>query len=374
MFAAASAFLRWSVSMFFFFQAEDGIRDLIVTGVQTCASFFSSRRRHARSERDWSSDVCSSDLTLGRQQAELLQRNREVPAVELSLARLQRDAKVNDALLTLLKTRHQEALIKESEGVEEVSIVRPANEPSAPVGSETLNTVLVGGLLGLMLGLVLAFVQETLDTSIGTIEDVETYLDVPVLGIVPHIDPRETMQRLIERRPGLAQMDAEALQSHALLITHFDPKSPVAEAYRTLRTNIQFSRLDHDGGKALVVTSPTLQEGKTTTIVNLALTMAQSGQKTLLVGANMRRPSIYRFFGIEREPGLSDILVGNAQWRDCIRSVADILMGRFEMEDIMASPGLDNLHIIEAGPIPANPSELLSTTAFGQFLRDVSAE
>src|SRR5205085_26688 len=311
---------------------------------------------------------------LNRQMGDLLAKNREVPATELSLARLQRDAKVNDDLLTLLKTRHQEALIKESEGVEEVSIVRPANEPSAPVGSETLNTVLVGGLLGLMLGLVLAFVQETLDTSIGTIEDIEAYLGVPVLGTVPHIDPRETMQRLIERRPALAQMDAEALQSHALLITHFDPKSPVAEAYRTLRTHIQFSRQDHGGGKALVVTSPTLQEGKTTTIVNLALTMAQSGQKTLLVGANMRRPSIYRFFGIEREPGLSDILVGNAQWRDCIRSVADILMGRFEMEDIMASPGLDNLHIIEAGPIPANPSELLSTTAFGQFLRQVREE
>jgi Mrp family chromosome partitioning ATPase len=195
-----------------------------------------------------------------------------------------------------------------------------------------------------------------------------------VLGIIPHIDPRETMQRLIERRPGLAQVDAEALQSHALLITHFDPKSPVAEAYRTLRTHIQFARQDRGGGKVLVVTSPTLQEGKTTTIVNLALTMAQSGQKTLLVGGNMRRPSIYRFFGIEREPGLSDILVGNARWRDCIRTVADILMGRFEMEDIMAAPGLDNLHIIEAGPIPANPSELLSTEAMTTFLREVSAE
>jgi len=310
---------------------------------------------------------------LGRQLGELMQRNREVPAVELSLARLQRDAKVNDDLLTLLKTRHQEALIKESEGVEEVTIVRPATEPSAPVGSEGLNTVLIGGLLGLMLGLVLAFVQETLDTSIGTIEDVESYLEVPVLGIVPHIDPRETMQRLIERRPALAQMDPDALQSHALLITHFDPKSPVAEAYRTLRTNIQFARLER-GGKVLVVTSPTLQEGKTTTIVNLALTMAQSGQKTLLVGGNMRRPSLHRFFGIEREPGLSDILVGNARWRDCIRTVADILMGRFEMEDIMAAPGLDNLHIIEAGPIPANPSELLSTSAMAEFLRAVSAE
>src|SRR5499433_1356598 len=153
---------------------------------------------------------------LGRQQGELLQRNREVPAVELGLQRLQRDAKVNDDLLTLLKTRHQEALIKESEGVEEVSIVRPATEPGAPVGSETLNTVLVGGLLGFMLGLVLAFVQETLDTSIGTIEDVESYLEVPVVGIVPHIDVRETVQRLVERRPALARIEPELLQSHAL--------------------------------------------------------------------------------------------------------------------------------------------------------------
>jgi uncharacterized protein involved in exopolysaccharide biosynthesis/Mrp family chromosome partitioning ATPase len=310
---------------------------------------------------------------LNRQMGELLQKNREVPAMELGLQRLQRDAKVNDDLLTLLKTRHQEALIKESEGVEEVSIVRPATEPTAPIGAETFNTVVVGALLGLMLGLVLAFVQETLDTSIGTIEDVETYLQVPVLGIVPHIDARETVQRLIERRPSLSEMDPEALQSHALLITHFDPKSPVAEAYRTLRTNIQFMRMERQG-KVLVVTSPTLQEGKTTTIVNLALTMAQNGQRTLLVGGNLRRPSVHRFFGIEREPGLSDVLVAHARWRDCIRTVADILMGRFEMEDIMAAPGLDNLHIIESGPIPANPSELLSTPAMAQFLREVRDE
>src|SRR5438132_318810 len=304
---------------------------------------------------------------------ELLEKNREIPATEQSQQRLQRDAKVNDNLLTLLKTRHQEALIKESEGVEEVSLVRPAAEPTAPTGTEAVNTVLVGALLGLMLGLVLAFVQDTLDTSIGTIEDVESYLGVRVLGIVPHIDPRETMQRLLERRPGLAQVEPDALQSHALLITHFDPKAPVAEAYRTLRTNIQFERMER-GGKVLVVTSPTLQEGKTTTIVNLALTMAQNGQKTLLVGGNMRRPSIHRFFGIEREPGLSDILVGNAQWRDCVRGVADILMGRFEMEDVMSAPGLDNLHIIEAGPIPANPSELLSTSAMTEFLRAAASD
>src|SRR5437868_3938741 len=306
--------------------------------------------------------------TLNIQLQNVYQRNRAVPQVELGLARLQREQKSNDDLAALLKTKRQEALIKEAEVIEEVAIIRPATEPDAPLSGQTFNTVIVGAFLGLVLGLVLAFIQETLDTSIGTIEDVETYLEVPVLGVVPHIDTRATMERLVERRPALAQMDADALASHALLITHFDPKSPVAEAYRTLRTKIQFARMERMA-KTIVVTSPTLQEGKTTTIVHLALTMAQNGQKTLLVGSNLRRPSIYRFFGIEREPGLSDILTGNAQWRECIRTVADILMGRCEMEDIMASPGLDNLHIIEAGPIPANPSELLSTPAMGEFLR-----
>ncbi|HXL45890.1 MAG TPA: Wzz/FepE/Etk N-terminal domain-containing protein, partial [Candidatus Binatia bacterium] len=124
---------------------------------------------------------------LNRQMGDLLQKNREVPAVELAMQRLQREAKNNDDLLALLKAKHQEALIKESEKIEEVSIVRPATEPDTPVGAEALNTVLVGALLGLSLGLVLAFVQETLDTSIGTIEDVEAYLEVPVLGVVPHI-------------------------------------------------------------------------------------------------------------------------------------------------------------------------------------------
>ena len=326
---------------------------------------FDDRIREVRAEmrREVAAQIAmlrNREEFLNRQIGELQQKNRELPTLELSLQRLQREAKTNDDLLALLKTKHQEALIKEAEQIEEVSIVRPATEPDAPIGGDATNTMMVGAVLGLAIGLVLAFVRENLDTSIGTIEDVETYLGVPVLGVVPHIDSRETVQRILERRPALAQIDPEALLSHSLLITHFDPKSPVAEAYRTLRTNIQFARMERSG-KVLVVSSPTLQEGKTTTIVNLALTMAQSGQKTLLIGANMRRPSIHRFFGIEREPGLSNILVGSAQWRDCIRTVADILMGRFEMEDIMAAPGLDNLH----------PSELLSTPAMTGFLHSV---
>ncbi len=312
----------------------------------------------------------SREEILNRQIGELYQRNREVPTIELSLQRLQREAKINDDLLALLKTRHQEALIKESEKIEEVTIIRPAVEPSSPVGGETFNTVVVGMLVGLLLGLVLAFVQETLDTSIGTIEDVEDYLGVPVLGVIPHIDSREIMDRLVEQRPARASMDPEALSRHALLVSHFDPKSPLAEAFRSLRTRLQFAAMERPG-KLFLLTSPTVQEGKTTTIVNLAIAFAQAGQKTLLVGANLRRPSIHKFFGIDRDPGLADVLLGNQRWEDCVRTTADILMGRFEMEDVMVAPGLDNLYILESGPIPANPSELLSTSKMDEFLRQV---
>ncbi|MBI3030231.1 MAG: SPOR domain-containing protein [Candidatus Rokubacteria bacterium] len=305
---------------------------------------------------------------LSRQIGELFQKNREVPTIELSLQRLQREAKVNDDLLALMKTRHQEALIKEAEKIEEVTIIRPAVEPSAPVGGQALYPLLLGLVTGLFLGLVLAYVQETLDTSIGTIEEVEDYLGVPVLGVIPHIDTREIVDRLIERRPALASLDAETLSRHALLVSHFDPKSPVAEAFRSLRTRIQFTTMEHPA-KVFLLTSPTLQEGKTTVIVNLAITLSQAGQKTLLVGANLRRPSIHKFFGLDRDPGLTDVLLGNLRWEDSIRTVADILMGRFEMEDIMTAPGLDNLHILLSGPVPANPSELLSTPQMAEFLR-----
>ena len=306
---------------------------------------------------------------LNQQLDERFQKSREALGVELSLQRLQREAKINDDLFTLLKTRQQEAMIKEAEHVDEVTIVRPATEPTAPIGGRGTNSVLAGAMIGLLVGLVLAFVQETLDTSIGTIEDVEAYLEVPVLAIIPHLDPADTLERLIAR-PELAETDRDSLRRYALLITHFDPKSPVAEAYRTLRTNIQFARMDRPG-KVFVMTSPTLQEGKTMTIANLALAMAQNRQKTLLLGANLRRPAIHRYFGIEREPGLSDVLTGGARWQDCIRTSADLVMGRFEMEEVLAAPELDSLHIIESGPIPPNPSELLSTPAFANFLQEV---
>lgn len=308
---------------------------------------------------------------LDRQMEALLRRNDQV---EPELHQRQRDAKLDEELLGLLKTKHQEALIKEAEIVEEVAIIRPAHDAGPTSGTRLFSTVMLGGLLGLVVGVVLAFVQETLDTSIGTIEDVEGYLQTPVVGIIPHIDAREGGAQLAAFQPALAAADPETLQNHVFLVTLFARSAPAAEAYRMLRTNIQFIRGERPG-KTLLLTSSTLQEGKTTTTVNLALALAQSGQRVLLVCANLRRPSLHHFFQITEGHGLLDVLVGNARWRDCVTSGVEALRGREHLgENALALSGLDHLDVLLAGGIAANPSELLASPAMAEFLAEAGSE
>jgi capsular exopolysaccharide synthesis family protein len=284
--------------------------------------------------------------------------------------RLQRQVRASDDVLALLRARHLEVLLAESGGAEEVRLLRPATEPRGPLGGDTLPVVLLGGLLGLGLGAALAYVREARDASLGATEDVAADLGIPVLGLVPHIDDRASLRALVERRRDPGGVDRGTLRRHALLVTHFDARSPLAEAYRALRTAVQFVRAEW-GGKVLLLTSAGAQAGTTTTAVNLALTMAQNGQRTLLVGADLRRPSVHAFFGLDREPGLTDVLLDQARWRDCVRTMTDILTGPFETGDIMAVPGLDNLNIVACGPLPPDPGQLLAQPAMARFLREV---
>jgi succinoglycan biosynthesis transport protein ExoP len=310
------------------------------------------------------------EAILARQLEASSERQR---GIELELLRRHRETRINDELLTLLKTKHQEALIKEAEVVEEVAIIRPATDANSPVGQRRLNTLLIGALLGLVVGLVLTFVQETLDTSIGTIEDIESYLHLPVVGVVPHIDVREELARAARRHPALDGEDAENVRARSLLVALFDPKSPPSEAFRALRTNLQFIRLDRPG-RTLLVTSSTLQEGKTTTLANLALTVAKNGQRVLLVDANLRRPTLDRFFGIGTDRGLSDVLSGAARWRECVHRASDTATGRILSHEEIAAAGLDRLDVLGGGRIPGNPSELLSTPALAGFLAEASQD
>jgi tyrosine-protein kinase Etk/Wzc len=304
-----------------------------------------------------------ADLVRRVEQAQ--RENISLPEKGLMLGRLQREVDLQQSLYSQLKGKYQEVLIQESGKVEEVSVVRPAAPPPHPFNIPSkLMIVLTGVVMGLIIGVVLAFLAEVFDTSMGTIEDVEELLQVPVLGVIPQLesDPK--------RKGGAERGEADLPNRSKDLVTHHEPKSQAAESFRALRANLQFLRLEVKG-KLFLITSSFVQEGKTLNTVNLALSMAQAGNKVLLVDADLRKPNVHRVFGLQRTPGVTDYVLGNYSWREVIGTISDVMLGDFELEDILKTPGMDNLHFVTAGAKPPNPTEILSSERFRDFLQEV---
>ena len=301
--------------------------------------------------------------------AELRKQYNTLPSQGLVLSRLEREVAMRQQVVMVLEENFQEALIREADKVEEVTILEWALTPAAPVNPHhPLRRAVMGVLLGLVLGVVFAVVAETLDTSIGTIEDVQEYTGTQVVGIIPFInvdDVRASMQRR-----GVDVSDERAVQRKAQLVAYFDPQSTLAETYRTLRTNIEFVTVEK-GAKCIMVSSSMHYEGKSTTIANLSMTMAQLGKRTLLVDCDLRKPSMARLFGLDKEPGVTEVVVGNYKWPNVVRTVTDIVTGDMAMEDILQTQGISNLHIITSGSIPPNPAELLNSRQMGQFFAEI---
>ena len=139
------------------------------------------------------------------------------------------------------------------------------------------------------------------------------------------------------------------------LITITDPRSPISEAYRTLRTNLSFYSLDNPL-RSLVVTSPAPNEGKSTTIANLAVTIAQSGRRTILVDCDLRRPSLHDLFGLKAEPGFTDLVLAD------------------EMALPLQATGVDNLWLLASGAKPPNPADMLGAKKVDQIIARLQEE
>jgi polysaccharide biosynthesis transport protein len=299
-------------------------------------------------------------------------KTNELMEKKLEYNRLTREVDSYNEMVALLERKNQEALISKADKPEEVTIVRPAFLPTSPVNPpKTATTGTMGVVIGLILGMVLAFIAETFDTSIGAIEDVEETLGTQVLGVIPHGDIKD-IQESMERAGEKVRPDS-SFSGKIHLASHFARQSMLAESFRGLRTNIQFHDLDKKV-KTIAVTSGSPQEGKTTVAINLAITMAQAGTKTLLVGSDLRKPMVAEAFGIETSPGLADILLGNYSWRDAIKTITDIIIGKMEMDDVMITPGLDNLYIITSGTIPPNSAELIDSQRLLDFIEEVKEE
>jgi len=314
-------------------------------------------------------DARSAELE--RQIQRVRQEQRGLPDLSRQYTQLQRELTLNESLQSTLRSKLQEVQIKEREQVEEVSLVRPATAPNAPTNpSQPVGKAIVGLLIGLTVGLVLAFVLESMDTSIGTIQDVESYLEVPVLGLIPLIDPlRDPLLA-----PPAGEEEASPLgRMRPFLVSLLSPRSTVAEAYRSLRTNVEFLSLEKSA-KTICVTSASLMEGKTTTAINLAISIAQMGKKTLLVEADLRKSFLHHAFGIARDPGLTEVIVGNKDWHECTRTVTDLMLGPLGVDTLMSTPNIDKLYLLTSGTPPPNPAEFLNSQRMSDLIASFREE
>lgn len=306
---------------------------------------------------------------LSEESIEIERELKKIPTNQMSYARLLRRLEVNEELYNLLSQKHQEAMITEAGIVDDVTIMSLASIPDNPVNKNVTRVASIGVLFGIILGLIFSILQEVLDTSIGTIEEVERTIKLPVLAVIPHIldDASKKKNRGLNNK---RKQTPESEKPNKILVTQLLPKDPSSESFRILRTNMEYLFYDKKV-KTVLLTSATMQEGKSTISSNLGIALAQEGKKVLLMGCNLRRPSMFKLFGLDRGPGTADILIDKAKWQDCVRSVTDLVLGGMSMDEVLHVPGLENLNFITYGQKPPNPVELLNSQKMEVLLEDL---
>jgi capsular exopolysaccharide synthesis family protein len=260
------------------------------------------------------------------------------PGMETSIGQLSLESSILDETHRYLLSQYQQSRMQEATIAPYIQILDDASRPFR-IGTSLRQRIILGVLVGLLLGLAGAFFLEYLDQTVKTSADIERVLGVPVLGSIPH-DPK-LAPRSQGRRGGM------------VTISHLDPDEPSVESYRALRTNVTFVGAEKPL-QFISVTSPAPREGKSTTAINLALTLAQSGRRTILIDGDLRRSSVHRAFGLVQEPGLTDILIGGVSASEGIRP------------DI--APALD---LLPSGSTPPNPSELLGSAAMDALIAEL---
>jgi exopolysaccharide transport family protein len=275
-----------------------------------------------------------SDYRTAAQQEANLAANLEVTKQEaLDLNRkaidynvLKREVEANQQLYRELMSRTKESGLESELRTTNIRIIEKAEMPRAPILPQRMRNYQIALVLGLALGIALCVLFEQMDNTFKTPEDVKEHLGLPFLGMVPDVSAR----------PVPAGRKANTLPAK-------NSQSAVAEAYRVLRTNLLFSTAS-SAGRAILVSSANPSEGKTTTVANLAESLAQNGARVLAVDGDLRRPTLHQHFGAHKTPGLSDLIVGKSQASQVIQSTRT-----------------KGLQVLPCGYIPPNPTELLGS-------------
>jgi len=263
---------------------------------------------------------------------------------------LKREVDANKQLYEGLLTRMKEATVSAGLTASNVRIVDTAQVPKAPVKPRVALNLALGIVLGAAFGVGLAFLQEYLDNTLKTPDEVERLLRLPSLGLLPDYSPDGTGKGSDK---GLATVKHG---SDGAIAPAVQTGREAVEAYRSLRTSILLSA--HPVPKMLLITSAVPSEGKTTITVNLGAMLASLGSKVVIVDCDMRKPSCHRSTGVENKPGFVQCLTGHVELADAILPV----------------PGVPNLSVIPCGPIPPNPAEVLSSPVTPELLNKLRSQ
>jgi len=216
-----------------------------------------------------------------------------------------------------------------------LKVIEESPLPTVPIGPNRPMQVALAAGIGLALALAAAFLLEYLDDTLKAPEDISKMINLTTLGVITRITGSSPSDRLITLR---------------------HPKSPISEAYRAMRTNLQYSSLD-EPIRTLVVTSANPKEGKSTTLSNLGIVMAQAGKSVVLVDADLRRPMLHRIFQVPNKRGLTDLLLQDTP----------------ELDGCLQPTGIENLRVLTSGPLPPNPSELLGSKKMQHLLTTLAS-
>ncbi|MHC4479556.1 MAG: GumC family protein [Planctomycetota bacterium] len=262
----------------------------------------------------------------------------------ITYGRLQSEVNRRRRLFDVLVERMREVDLSSDYAKTNVEVVEAAEVPRMPIRPKKARSVMLSSVLGLLLGMALAFFFEHMDDTIKTPADLEERVGVPVLGFVPAMSSTQASGNGFANRG---------------MISMIDPASSVTEAYRSIRTSLFFSAPAEET-RTVVVTSGGPGDGKTTTAANLALVIAQSGKRVLLIDADLRRPRLHTVFSLRSEKGISTVLVGEARLAEAVQKPRS--NGR----------GIENLDVLAAGPKPPNPVELLDSRAMRDMLQEAA--
>lgn len=276
----------------------------------------------------------------------------------MSLIRLTRAKAVAENLYNFLLQRGEESKIQAATSTGGISIIDRPTIPRRPVPVGIMRKLTLALLFGLGMGFCIALALEYIDNTVRSHEDITAYLDIPVMGVIPDFKIAGKESRFLFfpwiHRKGKQSKPApgKAVMEHPekFLISNLKPKDPVVEAYRSLRSNLQFASVDHPK-KSILISSPSPGDGKTVSAANLGIIFSMVGHKVLIVDTDLRKPRQHKMFGLKQSPGLTEALVES-----------------LKPDKVMQDCGVNNLKIITSGKTPPNPAEILLSQKMTQFI------